>query len=293
MKEIGGFLGLENVEKATGPFIHADAVSLNVARASFNYVLKYLKPSKIYIPYYTCDALLEPVKSNKIKSEFYSIDSNFNINSDIALKEGEYLLYVNYFGIKSDTVRNLADEFKDNLIVDNAQAFFEPEIKNVVSFNSARKFFGVPDGSFLYMQIAEDLEMEENRAISTNHLINRAIGNTQDGYDEFLLYEESIGVDVKKISSLSYHILHKVNYNKAAKARRTNFNFLDKHLRDYNEVQIELQPGMVPLCYPFLPRTHIDKRDFFKENIFIPTYWNEVIYRREGTFDLEKEIAVS
>ena len=37
-----------------------------------------------------------------------------------------------------------------NVIIDNAQAFYSKHQDRAYSFNSARKFFGVPDGAYLF-----------------------------------------------------------------------------------------------------------------------------------------------
>ena len=65
----------------------------------------------------------------------------------IIFDDNSYVLYTNYFGICAKNIKELAKKYK-NLIVDNAQAFYMPKY-GIASFNSLRKFFGVPDGSFL------------------------------------------------------------------------------------------------------------------------------------------------
>lgn len=72
MKSIGGFFELEIVEGNS--LYHDNAIKLSTGRACLNYILKTRKPSKVYIPFYCCNALIEPIILNDIEYEFYSID---------------------------------------------------------------------------------------------------------------------------------------------------------------------------------------------------------------------------
>lgn len=146
MKEIGGYFELE-LNK--GKEYHCNAVRLNSGTKCLEYILRAKAYKKIFIPYYTCEVILRQCKKLGLDYEFYSIDFNLNPVFEKEVKGDEVFLYTNYFGIKDATVKNLAFKLK-NLIVDNAQAFFSSHIEGIDSFYSARKFFGVPDGAYLY-----------------------------------------------------------------------------------------------------------------------------------------------
>ena len=96
---IGGYFGLE-VSKSRS--YHPETISLNTARNALEYVLRARRYTKVYIPYFTCDVILEPLNKLKISYEFYDIDNNlepiFNY-SDIGPDEG--FLITDYFGIKT------------------------------------------------------------------------------------------------------------------------------------------------------------------------------------------------
>jgi hypothetical protein len=291
MKNIGGFFGLEKLRKREKPFLHKNAIPLASGRASLNFILQHLRPSRLYVPFYTCNALLEPIRLNKIPYVFYSINEYLEPADKIVLHEDEYLVYVNYFGIKSDTVAKLVSKFGRNLIIDNSQAFFEPELKGAFSFNSARKFFGVPDGSFLYLPEPVACFFEENKNISTNHLINRALGNMEMAYQEFLDYERSITCDIRSISSLSHKILKTIDYRQIAEIRRANYLYLQDQLGKDNTLSLNISLEMVPLCYPFFPDRFLEKKTFYEQGIFIPTFWTDVVDRDNSGFELEKNIS--
>ena len=108
MKGIGGFLELElpNPSKS----FHKNAISFSTGRACLNFILQQVKPKMIYIPYYTCDAVIEPIQINNIKFKYYSLNNNLRPD-EIILNDNEYILYINYFGIKTDIVKALIEKY--------------------------------------------------------------------------------------------------------------------------------------------------------------------------------------
>ena len=76
MNAIGGYFELE---LAKGEEYHKDAIRLNTGRNAFEYILRAKAYKKVYLPFYTCDVMLEPIKKLNIKYEFYSIRNNFEL----------------------------------------------------------------------------------------------------------------------------------------------------------------------------------------------------------------------
>ena len=146
MKEIGGYIELEFKE---GQPFHSSAIALNTTRNCFEYVLRAKKIKKILIPHFTCDVMLEPINKLGVIFQYYHIDSNLEPIITNETSQNNALLYTNYFGIKQNVIKKLHKKF-GNLIIDNSQAFYHFPVKNVDTFYSARKFFGVPDGAYLY-----------------------------------------------------------------------------------------------------------------------------------------------
>ena len=156
MMSIGGYFELEIRE---GKHFHQGAIKLSTARQCFEYILKARRYTKVYIPYYTCDVIIEPLMKLNVKYEYYHINSLLDPVFDKKIESSEAFLYTNYFGLKQDTVLYLS-RFYPNLIVDNAQAFFAKPIEGVDTFYSARKFFGVPDGAYLYTTALLDMSVQ-------------------------------------------------------------------------------------------------------------------------------------
>ena len=284
MKKIGGFLDLE----LSKPHYSNDskALLLSTGRGCLNFILNKVKPKKIYIPYYTCDTVLEPILFNKIKFQYYSIDKNlnpqiFNIN------DGEYFYYINYFGLKGKIVRKLIKKFGEYLIIDNTQAFYEKGYKNIWSYNSARKFFGVSDGAYLFSPIDIKNDFKRNTKISYEHLID---SNKKNAYKSFLYNESLLSLNIEKISLLSEFILRNIDYDRSAKIRLENFSYLEKHLKHINQFKFQVNRNFIPLCYPLLLDKVIDKQLFFSKNLFIPTFWKREVEIIKNNYLFEKEL---
>ena len=66
------------MELRKGVHQHKDAIRLNTARNSFEYVLRARQYTKVYIPYYTCEVMLEPINKLGIEVDhlmsFVSVD---------------------------------------------------------------------------------------------------------------------------------------------------------------------------------------------------------------------------
>lgn len=59
MKSIEGYFGLEL--RNIGEY-YSKAIALNTGKNAFEYILKDPHYKKVYIPSYTCEVMLEPIK---------------------------------------------------------------------------------------------------------------------------------------------------------------------------------------------------------------------------------------
>ncbi len=277
MKAIGGYFELE---LQGGEHYHKNAFRLNTARNCLEYILKVRKYKKIYIPYYTCEVILQPIKKCNIDYEFYSINENLEPEKNILLSADEAFLYTNYYGLKQTIVKKLFEVYGNQLIVDNSQAFFAPRIEDVDTFYSPRKFFGISDGAYLYI----DKELEENieQDISygrMSHLLKRADISPEFGYDDFQKNDSSLdNQPIKMMSNLTEKILCSIDYEQVEKTRKNLYKRIDDRLREQNLLKIELADEDVPMVYPFLIENGEQLREsLIEQRIFIPTYWNNVL----------------
>lgn len=289
MKIVGGFFELEL--NSSGKAFHQKACALWCGRACLSLIVQKLEPIKIYVPFYVCDTLLEPLIENHIEYVFYEIDENLEIKNLPFLAENELLIYVNYFGLKENYVEFLAKYYEQKLIVDNTQAFFSFEA-NAIWFNSARKFFGVADGAYLSASFEfPAYDALPNADSSFEHLIDRLIENQDAAYQEFLVNEARFDSSLKKISVLSERILASVDYEAVRRKRRENFGAYEESFGKMNRLKLTLGDNETPFCYPLWLDGKIEKTLLHQQNIFVPTLWQDVLKRNKSGFEFEKTFA--
>ncbi|MFI1745806.1 hypothetical protein [Thalassobellus sediminis] len=290
MKKIGGFFELEIADGES--LFHDNSIKLSTARACLNLILQTKRYSKVYLPFYCCNASIEPLDLCGISYEFYNIDEQLEICNNIVLKPTEAIIYCNFFGIKAAYVNHLVEVYKEQVIIDNSHAFFIKGYKNNFSFTTARKYFGVPDGAFLYApNKIITTNFYRNNRVSLNHNLNRLLGKQKQAYQEFVSYEKNLDSNINIISIVSEKILKTINYSKVRAIRDENFSFFKKEFQELNQISINDETDC--FCYPLLLNKPIDKELLFNKNIFIPSYWLDVTKRKmvEG-FQFENKLSL-
>lgn len=278
MKAIGGYFSLET---RVGEHYHKDALRLNTARNCFEYVLRERGYAKVYIPYYTCEVMLEPIRKIGLDYEFYHINEQLEPQSLPRLGENEAFLYTNYFGLKQGYVRRLASELGSRLIVDNAQAFYAEPLEGIDTFYSARKFFGLSDGAYLYTDKPLHQDFEQDCSFDRmSHLLKRMDLGAEAGYQDFKENDDAlIGQDIKTMSKLTEVLLTGIDYESVKKKRIENYNTLSKVLGTTNQFHFNLGADDVPMVYPYLTDEATLKKRLITEKIFVATYWPNVFER--------------
>lgn len=273
-KEIGGYFGLELSERIS--HYHKDALRLNTARNCFEYILRLKQYKKVFIPFYTCDVILEPLKRLNIGYEFYHINEDFEPLFDKTLKRDEAILYTNYFGICRKIVLKLIAKYSNQIIIDNSQAFFEKRIDNIDTFYSPRKFFGVADGGYLYTDALLEMEFEYDVSYKRmSHLLKRIDISASFGYSDFKENDNILSNQpIKFMSKITDQILQSIDYKKCINKRKSNFAFVHSLLSSENGINIHIVEDQIPMVYPFLsPNGEKIKKKLIENNIFVPTYW--------------------
>jgi hypothetical protein len=287
VKPIGGFFELEIRD---GIEYHKDALRLNSGRNALEYVLRAKRYRKVHLPFYTCDAVLQPIDRLAVSFAFYHINERFEPVFDLtSLKGDEAFVYVNYFGLFDEVVESLAGICR-NLIVDNAQAFYSMPIPGVDTFYSPRKFFGVTDGSYLYTDrpLNEPLEREESYE-RCEHLLRRIDSGPEDAYPRFLKSEEVFdSLPLRSMSDLTRRILRGIDYDEAARRRVSNYRGLHEALRGVNSLGCDLRDGQVPMVYPFLGSRKGLRDYLISRRIYVARYWPNVLeWTKEGSVEHE------
>ena len=276
MQPIGGYFSLE---LAKGEEYHKDAIRLNTGRNCLEYILKTRGYKKVYLPYYTCEVVLEPFEKLGIPYEFYHIDLNFEIRDRLTLKANEALLYVNYYGLKQRYVEQLAEKTGERLIVDNTQAFYAKPIDGIDTFYTCRKFFGVPDGAYLYTDKKLDEELDQDLSYDRMTFLDKRIDlGAEAAFDDFQNLSKSlVGQPIKLMSNLTLRLMQSIDYKRIAQQRRENYMQLHETLGSSNTIILSLEEDAVPMVYPYLAPVKGLREKLIENKIFVARYWPNVL----------------
>lgn len=291
MKPVGGYFELE---LSKGPYAyHEVPYTFKSGRSALHYILRICKPAVVYVPFYTCNALLQSFEAAGVAFRLYTIDENLEPITLPVLANDEYFLYINYFGLKEATVSKLSVMYNDRLIVDCTQAFFTKGNGKSWFFNSCRKFFGVPDGAYLYPPNHIQVEVIESRneVYTVEHLIKRFNGHTREGYEAFKENENLCGPEVTGMSVLSQHLLSNINYSEVMARRRANYKCLHHLFKNQNQLSIFIEEESVPMVYPLITEHQIDRNVLYEGGFYIPTFWAEVKVGGDSEFKTERKMA--
>ena len=274
MKEIGGYL---EMELNKGPMLCENGIRLNCGRNALAYLLTAKDISKIWLPYFLCDSVINVCKKYGVEIGSYHIDEQW-LPKDVNLKCSDWLYIVNYYGqIGTNILLDLADKYK-RVIVDNAQAYFDAPLKGIDTIYTCRKFFGVSDGAVLF----SNGDIKEN--ISADESFNRmrfVLGRFERNAGEF--YEEASknndffdNEPIKWMSKLTENLLRGIDYQFVKNKRTANFAFLHERLGVLNKLKVKLVQGA--FMYPFMVENASEvKKELLEHKIYIPTLWPNVV----------------
>ena len=258
---------------------HKNAIRLNTGRNCLEYILRTREYKKVYLPYYTCEVVLEPFKKLGISYEFYYIDLNFEIRDNLTLKADEALLYVNYYGLKQRYVELLAEKLGNRLIVDNTQAFYAKPLPGIDTFYTCRKFFGVPDGAYLYTEKKLEEKFEQDLSFDRMTSLTKRIDlGAEAGYGDFRETTKALaGQPIKRMSKLTHRMMQGIDYDLIAQRRRANYQQLHSALGKCNTLCLPLEEETVPMVYPYLAPFKSFRERLIENKVFVARYWPNVL----------------
>lgn len=281
IKAIGGYFELADKDYVCGR-MPVDGVAFNTCRNALEYIILQLADAKrIFISYYTCEAVVEPLKRLPVEYDFYHINDQLEIAEKLALGEGDYIIVNNYFGIKDAYIAKLTEKYGNRLIVDNAQALFAPVYPNIKAAYSTRKYIGVADGGFA-VGVSEnhivDYE-EDNSSEHDSHLYIRKEKGAKAGFNDYQINECKLdNQPIRRMSSQTKTILFQIDYNSIIEKRRQNYHYLNNVLGEKNLLQLPSMDSFTcPMVYPFMTDDESLRGRLIQNNIFVARYWPNVL----------------
>lgn len=276
MKEIGGYLELEQNYL---PMLHDGAKALNSGTACLAYLIRAKKIKRIALPFFLCDCIKDICITEGVEIRQYKIKDDFSPDCGEEQMDGEWMYVVNFFGqLSEENFSELTTKY-GSVIADQAQAYFDKPINGADTLYTCRKFFGVPDGAFLYTdaQIKEELQTDESFG-RMRFLLGRYERTASEFYSEynannFLLRNEPI----KRMSRLTDNLLHGIDYKSVKDKRTRNYRYLYEYFKKFNQLQVRKIEGA--FAYPLLlPNGASIRKKLLDNKIYIPTLWPNVLH---------------
>lgn len=273
MKEIGGYIDFERYRL---PMLYDEGIKLNSGRNCLAYIIKANNIKSICIPYYICDCIIDTCRKYGVTIKYYHVGIDFK-PVEIQQCNDDWVYIVNYFGQISHEEMIQFSKRYNNIIVDNAQAYFNSPVKNTETIYTCRKFFGVPDGGVLFSnrKLKEKLVVDESFQHMV-HLVGRFERTASEFYNEMKDNNQRFAnEDIKQMSKLTENLLHSIDYEDVRRRRDTNYLYLSSKLNNINLIKPKETAG--PFAYPLMV-TNAEKmrKELINHNVYIPILWPNV-----------------
>ncbi len=282
MKIIGGEYALKK-EKYYSYFTDS-------GRSSLRLFLRNFSKKKLLIPNFSCKVVLDLLKEENIKFEFYHIYENLEIDiNSVNNKQFDVLYIINYFGKIHSNLSQIND-LKDVIILEDNVFFLNfsnvQNAKKWYGFNSFRKISELGDGSivktnlhFENLIINEEAPFVKLKYIAKEikyDFINYNVGLENDYLKQFEEAEKKLDrqSEIYSMSNKSHKILLDLylRYNIEQDIRKNNYMVLSNLLK---ELKIEIPTNIGEFSFFIIKsKCRNSLREYlFKENIFLPIHW--------------------
>ncbi len=278
MREYGGFLELEQNQ---GLEYHEGAIALNLARNCLRYLIQAKNIKRIWLPRFLCDSVTAACQAEGIAIEYYSIDDVLRpvFGTFEKLTEDDYFYLVNYYGFLSrEEIVKYASQ-APHIIVDNTQAFYEEPIPGVDTIYTCRKYFGVPDGAYLYTDVVLGRELSQDRSWNRmSHVLGRYEDTASNFYSSYRENEDAFAeYPVMTMSPLTRNLMRGIDYERALECRASNYTYLQQVFSEINMLSAASHQPVGPFMYPLLVEEGAKLRKKLQaQKIYVPTLWPDV-----------------
>lgn len=283
MQEIGGYIEFEHYNRT---MLHDGGIKLNCGRNALAYIIKAYKIHKMAMPKFMCNSCNAVLRDVKIR--YYSVGIDFKPIID-SVDTDEWLYVVNFYGqLSKQYLLSLKD--KHNLIIDNAQSYFDEPIEGVPTLYTCRKFFGVSDGAILYSDKSIAIEEKDESFERMHFLMGRFERSATEFYSEYVDNNHIFSSEpIKMMSALTENLLRGIDYDEVCGKRTQNFVFLNERLQSINKLKLIIPTGA--FMYPLYIEGGAELRTQLQaEKIFIPTLW-PAVFRLCKETELEYDMA--
>lgn len=256
----------------------------------------------VLLPSYICESIIIPFIKEGYDCYFYDVNKEFMICKEgiekfIESKIG-ICLHIGYYGFSTNYESyDLIDKFrkKGTIIIEDIThtlfSKYERYVYNDYYIASLRKWIGIPSGGFLAhkgtkfynnLKVQEDFANKRKEALTIKgkYMITSQRSLKQIYLDIF--QESEIILDenpkVYTIDEISNSIINSLNENEIIEARKVNFDFLLKNIRDIKVISPVFNYRVKDICPMFFPvyveiDREIMRNILANEDIFCPIHW--------------------
>lgn len=278
MRPIGGYFGREPL-RADPVACRPGLLRFESARSAFRALLAAGRPPCVHLPWFLCPAMVAQITGLGIEACEYGIARDGSPAPDVALRDGEWIVLVDFFGLRSCQVLSALERWPAaQVVVDQAQAWHAPPRVALATLYSPRKFAGLPDGGLMAcsrLEVAstaadEDASWQRLRALDL-----RDAGQLAEGLAAFRLGEASLDRGAARaMSRVSASQLDRIDFHVPRERRLRNHARLQLQLGEWDSLGWHPGPEDVPLCYPLL---HADadrlRARLVEAGIYCARYW--------------------
>ena len=271
-------------------------------RGALSLLLEQVKPrvKTVLLPSYICNSVILPFEQAGYELTYYDIDRNLNPTDIELIKNSSagVFLHMGYFGfstneILSDLVLTLKSESVIT-IEDVTHTLFSLQndpIKSDFIIGSIRKWFGISSGGFL----ASDKIMKFNLFDANVEFINLRRLSLQQKFQYIKSGNKSIkstylsglnraehilDEDIRpyKIDHESEVIIKNLDNKELQSYRQRNYEFLLKHLRDVDGIEVifnDVGNDVTPMFFPIYVKNDRDelRSKLIENEIYCPVHW--------------------
>lgn len=275
---IGGYYGLEPSGRK---LFHPSATKFNTFRSGLEaYLMTLQDGSTIHIPVFLCPSVHQTIfrvsTAKKLTTIPYDIDEKLRpvLNNR---EPGDYIYHYDVFGLSGAISGG-------HVIADYTHSFFRPPKENQITLYSLRKFFGVPDGSYLLGPHRLLQPQPWNLPVNEiEFLFTRPNLGAEAGFLSYQNWERYLDLaPIAGMSALSESIIGAVDFSRVKKSRLENFIQIHQGLRKNNSLSKLIDTALnltefVPFCYPYMTsNAQALKQKLIKSRVFVPTLWSGI-----------------
>ena len=275
MREFGGYIEIEHYK---GNEYHTGCLALNSGRNCLRYLIRARQIRKIMLPRLQCQVIEEVCRREGVQIQWYEVKALEKPYQDEQLEEEVFLYLINYYGqLEKNYLEKLLAGHK-RVIVDNAQDFFCGPIEGVDTIYTCRKFFGVPDGAYLYTDAQADFTLQADFSYDRMEFL---LGRYECGAEKFYqnYRENEAWMDkqgLSAMSALTHNILRSIDYERVEQTRTSNAKRLDAGVGENNLLTVKNMTGAYLYPY-FCADGEKLRKKLIERKIFVPVLWQNVL----------------